>query len=251
MMKQIPEREDKLSQLKDIHQKQLQKTLKSINKKDIKDAYSIVHELHTSGANYFNEFERTLDEYSLPGIEISKDIINRKVEDTLNIIDTIFYHWNAVRMFCEKYSIEEIIPSSTSYATLQRIIKLFKPEIATEKRKEFIDNKLPTYGFDSKTEHSGWKRKNNIWPVLIPFLFAFVVIVACIGLLSIIVNPILFSVILIACLLFLLVIIGVILRMTGYLSETGYLRLIDTLIEKVPLLKNNVDVSKNKENLDD
>ena len=39
--------------------------------------------------------------------------------------------------------------------------------------------------------------------------------------------------------------------MTGYLSEAGYLRLIDTLIEKVPLLKNNVDVSTNKENLDD
>ena len=35
MMKQIPEREDKLSQLKDIHQKQLQKTLKSITKKNI------------------------------------------------------------------------------------------------------------------------------------------------------------------------------------------------------------------------
>ena len=117
---------------------------------------------HTSGVAYFNAFERTIDEYSLPSFEISQDIINRKGEDALNMVDTITAHWKMLRSLSEKHGLLAPEPSPTAYASLQRVIKRFYPSAVEEVSKKFRDAQLPVHGFESKTKHTGWKMKKNV-----------------------------------------------------------------------------------------
>ncbi len=157
----VEAREDKLDELKDHYYKGLNNTIESIKSEQIKDNIAkMVSEMHHSGVLFFNSFERTLDEYSLPEINVSKDVINRKVEDTVNMIETILSHWKTVYALSDKYALNRPKPSQTAYASIQRVIKKFRPEIVKDVEKEFSELELPLYGFKNTRTHSGWAKRS-------------------------------------------------------------------------------------------
>ena len=163
----IPSREDHLDELKAAYSAQLQSVVSVLRQGRPADPQSLCNRFHLNGVSYFNAFERTVDEYSLPEFQISQDVINRKGEDALNFVDTIIGHWTVLRAFCTKYGLQAPIPSATAYASLQRVIKKFYPEMADANASKFRQASLPVHGFEHKTKHSGWKMKRNVTTQLV------------------------------------------------------------------------------------
>lgn len=151
--------EDKLDELYLEYKNSLKKVVEYLREKqDENNSQDLLNEFHSKGVEYFNCFERTIDEYGLPEISLNKDVKTRKVEDTINIIETILKHWKTIEVFCNKFNLIKPKPSRTAYASIQRVIKKFKPDIVLELKEEFNEIGLPTYGFDDENKHSGWKR---------------------------------------------------------------------------------------------
>lgn len=114
--------------------------------------------LHNSGVTFFNLFERSIDEYGLSYFELNIDTKNRKIEDAINIVDTIIYHWTTLRMIANKFSVLCPTVSQISYSSIQRLVKHFEPNKVTELKKKFMEAELPTKGFDDTTKKfSGWE----------------------------------------------------------------------------------------------
>lgn len=159
----VIEREDNLEELKESYYNNLHiclETLKDSEKR--KNKQKLLNDTHASAVKYFNAFERTLDEYSLDEIEISADVINRKIEDTINIIDVICKHWEVILRFSEKYNLVAPKPSSTAYASIQRVIKRFDKKSVKTLKNKFVESGLPVYGFEDKKKHSGWVKNKFI-----------------------------------------------------------------------------------------
>lgn len=160
---QIPEREDKLEELKIQFTKNLQmmvESLKSENK--INNPDQLLSQVHTSAVSFFNAFERTLDEYTLSSIEITNEIKIRKAEDTLNMTYTILQYWSIITGYCKKYKLEKIEPSITAYATIQRVLKHFYPDKISEIKTRFLELNLPITGLVTKGAHMGWNKAKTI-----------------------------------------------------------------------------------------
>lgn len=173
----IPDREDKLQQLKDVHFENATRLAAAlIESGNLAEPDRELLVFHKSGVDLFNEFDRTLDEYGLSQYEINTDIATRKSEDALNFADTIVDHWNTVNLICEKYDLDKPVPSTTSYATLQRVIKHFFPDLASDYKSKFEAAGLPVYGFVAKDEHSGWSIRESIRkiPTIVGLAFFFI-----------------------------------------------------------------------------
>lgn len=130
--------------------------------------------LHSKGVDFFNFFERSIDEYGLSYFELNKDTKNRKIEDAENIIDVILNHWKTLKMISEKYNLTCPTPSSGSYSSIQRLLRHFQPEKSNEHKKKFMDANLPTNGFDSKAKFSGWQigsRNLTITQIIVGLVF--------------------------------------------------------------------------------
>lgn len=113
--------------------------------------------LHNKGVSFFNLFERSIDEYGLPYFELNIDTKNRKIEDAIGLVDVIVNHWTTLRQISENFSVSCPTPSTTAYSSVQRLLKYFEKENSNELKNKFMAAKLPTKGFDDKTEFSGWK----------------------------------------------------------------------------------------------
>lgn len=156
--------EDILEVLKNDYGVSLKKVISSIKSTDSssENMASLREEFHHSGVKYFNKFERSLDEYSLPEMNITSDIAIRKAEDTMNFVETIINHWQLLNAFSTKYDLDKIQPSQTAYASMQRVIKKFYPNKVENIKKSFLAENLPTVGFDDYKKHSGWQKKFHI-----------------------------------------------------------------------------------------
>ncbi|MHA1381760.1 MAG: hypothetical protein ACTSRG_25605 [Candidatus Helarchaeota archaeon] len=165
---QIPEREDKLDELKIQFTEDLQILFESLRSEvNISNPDQLLSKVHTSAVRYFNAFERTLDEYTLPSTEITKEIKTRKAEDTLNMTDTILQYWGMIKRFCLKYDLNTLKPSATAYASIQRVLKHFYPDKILELKTKFLDVDLPITGFVTKGVHMGWNKSKTIKTQLI------------------------------------------------------------------------------------
>lgn len=158
----IPAREDKLQELRTAYVAQMRMVVDGLAAGNLPDSQNVCASFHQAGVNYFNEFERTLDEYGLPEYEISQDIITRKGEDAINFVDTIIGHWRVLRKFCVKYSLHTPEPSTTAYASLQRVIKKSFPGQTRAYEEKFRQEMLPVHGFTTNAKHSGFKMKTKI-----------------------------------------------------------------------------------------
>lgn len=130
--------------------------------------------LHNKGVSFFNIFERSIDEYSLPYFKLNIDTKNRKIEDAEAIIDLILNHWETLRSISVKYSLITPVPSVNAYSSIQRFLKCFQPKKVEELKDKFMAANLPTNGFENKTQFSGWQigsRNLTITQIIIGLLF--------------------------------------------------------------------------------
>ncbi len=150
--------ESELDELYQAYCEFLNTAVANLTKKDKNlDPRKIFNDVHNAGSRFFNKFESSLDDYD--SSNINKDQATRKAEDTFNIVSLIFNHWKVIRIFVGKYNLVEPIPSPTSYASIQRVLRKFYPKEVEELKNKFTNMNLPTVGFDSKPKHSGWKKK--------------------------------------------------------------------------------------------
>lgn len=166
----IPEREDNLELLREDYLIAFDSFVKDFKTGNIQSPRQAMNLVHQKGVKFFNRFERTVDEFGLPGNEINDNTAIRKVEDAINIIEPIVTHWTILRLFCKQNNIEPPISSENSYASIQRLIKTYKKDKVKELKLKFMTADLPTEGFDSKDKHSGWRPKKGM------LIFSFVVL---------------------------------------------------------------------------
>lgn len=156
----------------------LQETFALLNlNPSVEEVQNKMTSLHSKGVNFFNLFERSIDEYGLPYFELNRDTKNRKIEDAEGIIDVIINHWTTLRLISEKYEIASPSPSDKAYSSIQRLLKYFQPDKFEEFKSKFMNANLPTNGFDSKAKFSGWQigsRNLTISQIAIGLLFTIV-----------------------------------------------------------------------------
>jgi hypothetical protein len=159
----IPDTEDRLEKLKAAFVLELRKMVQALTESyRPEDPSALLNSVHQSAVEFFNAFERSLDEYTLPSVEMTNEIAVRKAEDTINVVDTLLGYWGTAQNFCAKYSLPELKPSVTAYATMQRVVARFYPQKKNDYEKRFQEKRLPTHGFISKRKHSGWKPTSNL-----------------------------------------------------------------------------------------
>lgn len=161
--------EDNLEKLRGTYYQKLKYLVvlngKSSDKEALQEA---LNDCHTHAVEYFNYFERTVDEYRSEGITV--DTVKRKPEDAINIIKPICNHWTVLSKLAQEKGLIFPQPDYTAYASIQRVLKSFYPKRKNEFRKEFFKAGLPTYGFDQKDKHSKWKPKRNYENYIISFI---------------------------------------------------------------------------------
>lgn len=162
--------EDEISKKRDQYYRILQDTLKTLkNDITIEEVSDLLLQLHNKGVAFFNLFERSIDEFGLSNFKLNSDTKNRKIEDSIAIVDTIILHWETIRSIAGKYKISPPEPSRQAYASIQRLIKKFEPKKANEIKLKFMAQNLPVEGFVSNKNHSGWKigSQNLMWKQIV------------------------------------------------------------------------------------
>jgi len=175
-MSSITEFENSIQLLREEYKSELL-TLLTILQQDNPNSKTVANQLNSvvsKGTDFFNLFERSIDEYGISNFELNQDTRNRKIEDAENIINTIIFHWTTIRQTCNKFNLICPSPSRTAYSSTQRLIKKFDPNLSQKIREEFALKNLPTNGFDDKKTHSGWEignRKLTITQISVGLIF--------------------------------------------------------------------------------
>lgn len=166
-MTTVSDREDRIIIYKDEYSEKLREFLTLLkDNRDKDEIQAKVNELHDNAVKYFNEFERTCDEYNSHDYNLSEDTIVRKAEDALNIWEVICFHWRVLFEVQKKIYIFIPNPQETAYASIQRIIKKRFPERVEDYKNQFKCLNLPVYGFENKSKHTVWKMKKPIWLIV-------------------------------------------------------------------------------------
>lgn len=221
----VTDHENKLETLREDYFRATEEFIKKSLLSDIESPQDEMMRFHKSATTFFNFFERTLDEEGLPENIINSETATRKVEDTINIVTPIISHWEIIKTFCVKFNLSCPEPSETAYASIQRVIKSYKPEKAQEIRTKFVNAKLPTYGFDDKALHKSWKdlgkRKLLIFTIgfsclliILLFLLPYLNKVGHLSEVGLVIVNIIYTILSIVCALVLF----------GYLRSTGLVR---------------------------
>ncbi len=85
------------------------------------------NELHSKAVKYFNLFERSISE-GTARFEKDDSYRDNKVNDAINVANTIVKYWKMLKGFKKKYNTTVPRPSERAYSTIQRFIKIHEPE---------------------------------------------------------------------------------------------------------------------------
>ncbi len=150
--------ENNIEAAKKEHLAALTTAVKSLQTNPTKaEVLIIITDIHTKGTAFFNLFERSIDEYSQENFDLTTDTKTRKIEDAEALVDTIVMHWQTIRKIASNYNISYPTPTDKAYSSIQRLLKKFRPNKIQELKTKFMNEQLPTNGFDSKETHSGWE----------------------------------------------------------------------------------------------
>ena len=149
--KNIPEFEDAILKAKEDFFDEFKLMLALVRKKDsgknqIQDRLT---ELHSKAVKFFNLFSRSLNEYGIENFKHNENIRNSKIDDAINISNTILKYWKLINSLKEKYQILPPKPSERAYSSIQLFIKTFDKEAAKKLNPKFEELQLPTHGFKS------------------------------------------------------------------------------------------------------
>ncbi len=145
--------EDDIANAKFEFRKHLRSTLELSNTsptpKQIRDKLT---DLHFKAVDFFNIFGRSTTEYRLNKFSATDEIILSKIDDAINVSNTIIKYWKLLIYLSEKHKIKIPKPAERSYSNIQRFIKEFEPEKAFELKAKFEEIGLPTKGFKNNNK---------------------------------------------------------------------------------------------------
>jgi hypothetical protein len=160
----IPDFEDAISKAKEdfFHEFKLMLVLvkkTETNKSQIQDRLT---ELHFKGVKFFNLFSRSLNEYGIENFKHNENIRNSKIDDSINILNTILKYWKLINSLKEKYQILPPKPSERAYSSIQLFLKTFDKEAAKKLRLKFEELQLPIFGFKTSKTFIDMTKKQQI-----------------------------------------------------------------------------------------
>ena len=118
--------------------------------------------LNSLGVKYLNLFERSISEYGIEKFKCNDNVRNSKIDDSVNILNTIVKYWKLLNQLKDKYQILIPEPSERAYSSTQVFLKTFDPEKAKEIELKFRELKLPVFGFESQRIHCDMTGKKQI-----------------------------------------------------------------------------------------
>lgn len=121
-----------------------------------------VTNLHGYAVRFFNLFGRSINEYNNKAFHYNTNIRNSKLDDAINISNTIVKYWGLLQLIHVKYGILIPKPSERAYYTIQLFIKKFDEAKAEELKKKFEQAGLPINGFESKRKFTDMSKKQQI-----------------------------------------------------------------------------------------
>lgn len=160
----IPDFEDAISKSKSEFFEEFKLMLKLVKESetDKSQVQDRLTELHSKGVNFFNLFSRSLNEYGLENFKHNENIRNSKIDDSINISNTILKYWNLINSLKEKYQIIPPKPSERAYSSIQLFIKTFDKVAAKKLKPRFEELQLPTSGFQSTKTFIDMTKKQQI-----------------------------------------------------------------------------------------
>jgi len=137
-----------------------------------------INELHSKAISYFNLFERSINEYGLPFYEQNTNIKNSKLDDAINLSNSIQKYWTVLKKIKSKTGIIIPRPSERAYCSIQMFIQKFEPKKAKELENIFKAANLPIEGFTTNRKHIDMTNKKQItFGVLIGTVFLIALLV--------------------------------------------------------------------------
>jgi hypothetical protein len=120
---------------------------------DSKESPSLFLNLQQDGNRYFNYVEDFVGNSDLLGAHQNGRWVIGFAEDCAAILESLIIHFQFLRVYTQKTNpslLENIEPSKTAYANMQRMVKEYlTKERSSEIKNKFESNHLPTYGFDN------------------------------------------------------------------------------------------------------
>lgn len=119
-------------------------------------------ELHSKGVYFFNLFGRSLNEYGLEYFAHNQNIRNSKIDDAINISNTIIKYWKLLNSLKRKYNILIPKPSERAYGSIQLFLQTFEKNKAKELKIKYQEANLPISGFESSRKFIDMTKKRQI-----------------------------------------------------------------------------------------
>ncbi|MEF3077400.1 transthyretin-like family protein [Winogradskyella poriferorum] len=118
-------------------------------------------DLHSKGVKYFNVFSLSLNALCKKK-SYGQEIRDSKVDDTINISNTIIKYWKLINSLEEKFQIRKPIPSERAYSNIQVFLKTFDSEAAKKLKVRFEEINLPVSGFNSNKKFCDMTKKQQV-----------------------------------------------------------------------------------------
>lgn len=110
----------------------------------------LFNETNLQGSKFFSKFESFLSSISSASEELSKTQVEDVLTSIENVLDYSIVYWHVMRASSKGILSCTISPEPNFLKTSQQIFRTYKKEKALALRMKFLENGLPTEGFDSK-----------------------------------------------------------------------------------------------------
>lgn len=128
--------------------------------------------LHNKGNKYFSLFDRSISEYGLKYFKLDQNIRNSKINDAIDLSQTIIKYWNLLKSLENKYDIKVPKPTQRAYSTIQLFIREFEPDEAKKIKSDFQNANLPIHGFITNKPFIDMTKKQQVkFSIIAGFFF--------------------------------------------------------------------------------
>lgn len=113
--------------------------------------------LYSTATDYFNHLDDFVTTSGLLGKRRNKEWIQKIAEDCHSVLESVFEFYSLIGYFSnEDPKFKELsshyVPSTTAFASMQKLVKKYCPEIVEDLENKFTSINLPTYGFRASTK---------------------------------------------------------------------------------------------------
>lgn len=118
---------------------------------------------HSAGIDFFNSYESFLATACLCGADRDAVYFSDKIDTAIGLLGVILKHYTLSQRKAEEYGLgKSRLPSSTAFATMQRLVMEARPDEGRRLKGDFLAAGLPVDGFQRPAmarRLSSWEKK--------------------------------------------------------------------------------------------